>query len=57
MCDIGIDNWNLFDVAYIVEVASFSREKSELDAALINDDGGQSNLAPFSQFLFNLIFW
>jgi hypothetical protein len=41
MCDIGID---LFDVADILEVVSFSREKLELDATLFDDNGEQNIL-------------
>jgi hypothetical protein len=36
LCDIGIDEWNLVDVADILEVANLFREEPELDAALFN---------------------
>jgi hypothetical protein len=43
MWDIGRDEWNLFDVAGILEVASLSRDELELEAALFNDDGERNN--------------
>jgi hypothetical protein len=43
MWDIGRDEWNLFDVVFILEVASLYCDERELEAALFNDDRERNN--------------
>jgi hypothetical protein len=43
MWDIGRNEWDLFDVVVILEVASLYLDEPELNAALFSVDGGEKN--------------
>jgi hypothetical protein len=52
MSDIGKDEWDLFYLTIILEIASLYRDELELEPALFNDDGERNKFFEIIVFFF-----